>query len=228
MIKNKYTNQQLSKIPKYRKFLMFRTFNLLILVTLYTVATFNSVMLIPYQANLGLLYFFAYSFVILIIVLLHNYALYGLTTSVKRYQARVIKVLQNNKSRHGLLVVLITILYTILAYFIISKQVIFLGVFAIVCLVVQFILVDTNDLGKIKKRASKLEVDIDEYRILDNDIFENLTREQIFYVYAKREEIVVYMYLTKELTAEQFKAKLDKEEYLLVTMMAKQMEDLGR
>ncbi|WOO87226.1 hypothetical protein RZE82_08915 [Mollicutes bacterium LVI A0039] len=228
MIRNKYTNKQLTKIPKYQKFLMLRSFNLLFIIFIYVMMTFKANLIVSSGEILGLSYLLGCSVVAYVLIILHNKSFYGLVTPLKIYQEQMLKSLSNKKSRHGLYSLLITLFYTVLMYFIVTKDLRIVGGFALLTLFIQFALVDVNDLAKINYMAKKLDLEIDEYRILDNDYFDNLTKEQIFYVYTVREEIVVYLYLNKNIQAEALKAKLDEEEYLFVTMLAKQMEKYGR
>lgn len=228
MIRNVYTNKQLNKIQKYNKFLILRTYNALVIIALYVFISFNAINIVAERPFIGLIYLLALSFVIYYIVVLHNRAFYGLYTPIKTYQEHIMIVLGNNKSKHGLMSLFNTIFLTALVYFVVTKNIYVVLGFAVITLLLHMVLVDTNDLGKIGRVAKKLAVDVEEYRLFDNDIFENLTAEQVFYVYSKREELVAFIALDKQLTAEKLQAKIDKEEYALVTMMTKQMEKLGK
>ncbi len=228
MIRSLYTNDELKKIPKYRKFLIYRTYNLLTLVLLYAYMTRTSITIMTDNPIRGLITFLLFSFVIYIIVAIHNKSFYGLYTPMKLYQEHILQQVHNKKSQHSMLALMNTLFLVILFYVIVSSELVIVGVFALITFIIQFMFIDMNDLAKIAKVAKKLDVDVDDYRLFDNDIFESLTNEQITYVYGKREELVAFCALTKDLTKEQFQERLDHEEYILVTMIATQMEQLGK
>lgn len=228
MIRSLYTNDQLTKITKYRKFMIYRTYNLLVLVFLYVYMTGTSILIVNQSPIIGLVRFLLFSFVIYIIVVVHDRSFYGLYTPTKLYQEHILEQVNNNKSRHSVLALINTLFLIVLFYFIVSQDVIVVGIFALITFIIQFMFVDLNDLGKIARVAKKLDVDVDDYRLFDNDLFDSLTNEQVFYVYGKREELVAFCALTKNLTKEQFQERLDHEEYILVTMIANQMEQLGK
>ncbi len=228
MIRNVYTNKQLSKVQKYNKFLILRTYNALVIIALYVFISFNAIKIVADSPFMGLLYLLGLSFVIYYIVVLHNRAFYGLYTPIKNYQEHIMVVLGNNKSKHGLMSMINTIFLTALVFFVVTTNIYVVIGFAAITLLLHMVLVDTNDLGKIGRAAKKLDMDVEDYRLFDNGIFENLTAEQVFYVYSKREELVAFIALDKQLTAEKLQAKIDKEEYALVTMMTRQMEKLGK
>lgn len=228
MIRSVYTNNQLKKVGKYKKFLMLRTYNLLIIAVLFSFTVFNAMKMVSETPIIALVYLLAILFVLYVIVVVHDRSFYGLFTPLKIYQENMINVLNNNKGRHGLISLVNTLFLSVLVYFVITEDIIIVAVFALVTLIVQMALVDIADLSKINKIAKKFEIDIDEYRIFDNSIFENLTKEQIFYVHCKREELVAFIALNKELTKEQLVEKFDREEYMLITMIARQMERLGK
>ncbi|WOO88983.1 hypothetical protein R2F61_08955 [Mollicutes bacterium LVI A0078] len=228
MIRSVYTNAELKKVAKYQKFVMLRTFNSLVITILAIFITFNAITLVKTNPLQGLIYFLAFSFVIYIVVAMHNKSFYGLFTPMKLYQEHIMIVIKNNKGKLGLLAIVNTLFLTVLVYFVITHNIIVIGVFAVITLLIHLTFIDLNDVSKIAKKASKFDIDIDDYRLCDNDIFENLTTGQAYYVHSVREELVAFIALNKELTATEFKQKLDREEYLLVTMISKQMERFGK
>lgn len=228
MIRNKYTNSQIKKIPKYNKFLLFRSFNSIVLFFLYFIALFNAIRIVNQTPIYALMYMLIFSFIIYFIIVVNDKALYGLYTSLKNYQAHMLEVVSNKKSKHGFLSLFNTLFMTTLLYVLVTSNIYVVGAFALISLVVQMVLVDTADLPKILKLAKKFDVDISEYRVLDNDVFHNLTKEQVFYVHCTREKLLVSFALNKQLDAKRFKAELDEEEYIFISMLAKQMEKLGK
>lgn len=228
MIRNRYTNKQLYKVSKYRKFLLLRAYHLIVLTSLYTVICFRAIRLIGQNQLHGLAYFLGFSFMIYFIFMIQNRAFYGVATPVKLYQEKILKALGNKKSYYSVFAIFDTLFYTVLVYFIISNSIYACAVFALVSFVLQLALIDINDLHKIKKTAAKLAVDISDYRLFDNDLFSSMTREQIFYVYAIREELVAFISLDKKLTEKKLVDKIEEEEYMLVTMLTRQMEKLGK
>lgn len=228
MIRNLYTNKDLKKVPKYQKFLILRTYNLFAITVLWAFITVNSIKLVKTTPLLGLTSFLGFSFAIYILVVMHNKSFYGLFTPIKSYQEHMLVMLGNNKSKHGALSLINSAFLGLLFYFAINSNLIYAGIFTLITFLLHMILVDTNDLGKIGRVAKKLDVDVSEYRLFDNDLFESLTTEQIFYVHSVREQLVVFCVLNKELTAKEFNSAIDKEEYLLITMIANQMEKLGK
>ncbi len=228
MIRSIYTNAELKKVPKYKKFVLLRTFNNLVIVTLAVFITFNAINIVKVNPLQGLIYFLAFSFVIYIVVAMHNKSFYGLFTPMKLYQEHIMIVIKNNKGKLGLLALINTLFLTVLVYFIITHNIIMIGVFAVISLLIHMTFIDINDVSKIAKKATQFDIDIDDYRICDNDIFDNLTTGQTYYVHSVREELVAFIALNKDLTATEFKQRLDREEYLLVTMISRQMERLGK
>lgn len=228
MIRNNYTNSQIKNISKYKKFLLFRTFNGLVLFILYFVALFNGISIINQSPIIGLTYMLVFSFIIYFIIVVNDKALYGLYTPLKNYQAHMLEIVSNKKNKHGLLSLFNTLFMTALIYVLITPNVYILGAFVLISLIVQMVLIDTADLPKILKLAKKLEVDVSEYRILDNDVFSNLTKEQVYYVHCVREKLVVSFAINKQLDNKQFKEILDEEEYKFISMLTKQMEKLGK
>ncbi len=228
MIRNTYRNKDLSKISKYQKFLVLKAYNSLLLACLYVYAMFKSIEMINSNGYQGLIYFLVISVLIYFVVMLHDKSFYGLQTPIKSYQQNMLIVLHNKKSRHGLNSLISTLFMTILVFIIVNPTIYVLGGFAILTFILHMLLVDTNDLGKIYKKAQKLDIDITEYRLFDNSIFESLTSAQVFYVHNKREELVAYIGLNKDLQAKQLQQRIDQEEYALITMITKQMERLGK
>lgn len=228
MIRNKYTNSQIKGIPKYNKLLLFRIFNSLVLFTLYFVALFKGISITNQTPIYGLMYMLIFSFIIYFIIVVNDKALYGLYTPLKNYQAHMLTVVSNKKSKHGLLSLFNTLFLTVLIYTLVTSKVYVVAAFALLSLIVQMVLIDTGDLLKILKLAKKLDVDVSGYRVLDNDLFYNLTQEQVYYVHCTREKLLVSFALNKQLDSEQFKEALDEEEYILISMLAKQMEKLGK
>lgn len=229
MIRNTYTNKDLRKVPKYQKFLILRTYNLLVVAILFAFIIADSIQKAKDNPIFGLTYFLAFSFVIYIIVAMHNKSFYGMFTPIKSYQEHMLVQLNNNKGRHGLLSIINSAFFAIIFYFTVSNNLMVAGGFAVITLLLQMMLVDTADLAKIYKVSKRFDVDITDYRLFDNELFESLTNEQIYYVHCVREEIVVFCSLAgKELSESEFKQKIDKEEYVLVTMLANQMERLGK
>lgn len=228
MIRSTYTNKTLLGISKYRKFLILRTYNALVVITLYIFTVANAIEIANTHPLIGLIYLLSLSFAIYFLVTVHNRSFYGLFTPVKQYQANILKVVQNNKSRHGFLALMNSLFASSLVYFVITHNLYFVLGFGLFTLILHMILVDTNDLQKIYRAAKKLDLDVDEYRLFDNSLFENLTREQVFYVYCIREELVAFIALNKQLDKVKLKEEIDREEYVLLTMIARQMERLGK
>lgn len=229
MIRNTYTNKDLRKVPKYQKFLILRTYNLLVVAILFAFIIADSIQKAQDYPILGLTYLLAFSFVVYILVAMHNKSFYGMFTPIKSYQEHMLVQLNNNKGRHGLLSIINSAFFSIVFYFTVSNNLMITGGFAVLTLVLQMMLVDTADLAKIYKVSKRFDIDITDYRLFDNELFESLTNEQIYYVHSIREEIVIFCSLAgKELTESEFKQKIDKEEYVLVTMLANQMERLGK
>lgn len=228
MIRSLYTNNQLKKIPKYRKLMIHRSYNLLILTFLYVYMTASSILMVKQTPIAGMVYFLLFSFVFYIVVAVHNRSFYGLNTPIKLYQERILTQVNNNLNKCPFLGLMNTLFLTVLLYVLVVQNLVVVIGFAVVTFGLQVILIDIDDVAKITKIGNKFEVDVSEYRILDNDIFESLTKEQIFYVYSQREQLVASFAFTKDLTANQFRNQLDHEEYILVTMLANQMEQLGK
>lgn len=228
MIRSLYTNKDLKKVPKYRKFMLYRAYNIGSLLVMYGFITVASITKMESTPIIGLLTLLGFSFVIYVIVAVHNHAFYGLNTPVKSFQEHIMEITNNNKGKNPVLAIFNTLFLTVLFFILISQNVITVAIYGLVTLIVQFLLIDLNDLGKIAKVAKKLDVEVEEYRLFDNDLFSSLTNEQVFYVYSKREELVAFCALTKDLDRATFQERLDREEYILVTMIAKQMEKLGK
>ncbi len=228
MIRNTYRNKELGKISKYKKFFMLKAYNSIVILGLYIYAMFKAIDIANTNGYSGLIYFLIISVLIYFAVVLHDKSFYGLLTPLKSYQQNMLIVLQNKKSRHGLNSLLSSLFLTVIVFVVVSPSIYILGGFAIFTFIVHMLLVDTNDLGKIYKKTQKLDIDISDYRLFDNSLFESLTAAQVFYVHNKREEIVAYIALNNNLTSKQLKERIDQEEYVLISMITKQMERLGK
>lgn len=236
MIRSVYTNKRLLKISKYQKMLMLKAYNIILLFTIYILALKSIIEMANYnQTRDGFILLIIYSLLIVLYIYIFSSLYYGLITPVKMYQSRAMIKLNVKKSRSSMYAFILSFLIAPMVYFVLANgfgldiTILYISIgIVIITFLINGFLMDFNDLGKIYKRSKKLQVDISEYKIFDKGIFENITLDQKYYLYSIREIIAADIRLNKKMTAEEFKELIDKQEYIFVSLITKQMEKLGK
>lgn len=236
MIRSVYTNSRLLQLSKYRKMLYLKGYNIVLIFLIYMMALKSTIQMANYnQTRDALILFAIYSLLVGLYIYIFSSLFYGLITPVKMYQSRAMIKLNVKKSRSSIFALILAILIMPIVYFVVAEgfgfdlQSLYVAiVVGLISFLINGFFLDFNDLGKIYKRSKKLGVDITNYKIFDKATFDNITHDQKYYLYSVREIIAADVMLNKKMTAEEFKEKIDKEEYIFISIITKQMEQLTK
>ncbi len=228
MIRSQFSNKELLKTSKYMRFEIAKIYNAMIFFTLYVIVFFNSIHILDHDPLLALIYFLAYSVAIYFVLYLFSRSFYGILNPAKTYQNYILNKIVFSGANQSLILILMSVITAILVFAIMDSNLIYTGVVFLVSFVINTLFILPNDAVYIRKVADKLDIDGDDYRILDDYIVNTLSQEQKVYLYTKREEIAGAILTNKKIEKEELKALLDKEEYVIVSMVTRQIEQFER